>query len=133
VGSYIDPPGFRPHNDFTLGIEADGPVTHPDDPKGLGFFARRDIDHARRLLAAHGLEAKVQRKAPIFRPGDVLVVRFTDSPVSTPYTYVRSRRDWPGDGARKSDAEMADLWREGKAALIARDGQPLRAPLRVEA
>jgi hypothetical protein len=94
----------------------------PGDPAGLSWSAHDDIGRARASLARHGLEMSVQVKAPTFRPGDVLVVRF-HGPGSTPYTYVRSRRDWPGDGVRKTDAEMAGLWREGKARLIARDGQ----------
>ena len=104
-----------------VSVRATAPAPHPGDPEGLSPAARRDLASARSILATHGLEVSVRRTAPTFRPGDVLVVRFPGNP--TAYTYVRGRRDWPGDGMRKTDAEMAALWQEGKAHLVIRDGQ----------
>lgn len=65
-------------------------------------------------------------KPPTWRPGDVVVVRYT--PLGTDYTYVRGERGWPGERAAKTDAQMTSLFREGKARpVLQAGGEPFHA------
>lgn len=108
---------------------ATGGIVSPPDPfatvaPGLRLTAREvsAIRQAQAILGAHNLELTVKRRAPIWKPGDVVTIRF-NGPRSTPFTYVRGRRDWPGDGTRQSDAEVTRHWHEGRATLVMRDGE----------
>lgn len=67
--------------------------------------------------------ASVEVTAPVWLPGDVVVVRYLGNP--TPYTYVRGERDWPGDRRPKSDAEISRLYAEGRAEHVLRNGKPV--------
>lgn len=67
---------------------------------------------------------KVERlpdPAPVWKPGDVVVVRYYAD--GTPYTYVRGLHGWPGENAAaKTDAAISRLWREGRAEPVLQAG-----------
>lgn len=72
-------------------------------------------------------DSKVVAKpgVPTWKPGDVVVVHF-GGPSSTPFTYVRGSRVWPGERAgNKTDADITAWFREGKVAHVMRDGKAL--------
>jgi hypothetical protein len=75
----------------------------------------------------------VERSAQKWQPGDVVVVRYNSVPTSTPwddttpYTYVRGAKDWPGDRrASRTDAQIDQLFAEGKVTHVLRDGEPVQ-------
>lgn len=53
----------------------------------------------------------LRRAAPIWKPGDVIVVRFAASLPS--YTYVRGARNWPGDNRPAKTDHDVDMWYAG--------------------
>lgn len=65
----------------------------------------------------------IVQKAPTWKPGDVVVLRFSE--YGSEFTYVRGLKDWPGDGARKSDAEVNALKNRGLVRHVLRDGKPV--------
>lgn len=68
--------------------------------------------------------------APVWRAGDVVVVRYEGNP--TPYTYVRGSRNWPGERSPKTDAQMDALFAERAATPVLQAGgepfDPARLP-----
>lgn len=58
--------------------------------------------------------------APAWRAGDVVVVRYVSSPIA--YTYVRGARGWPGERAPKTDADMDQLFAEGRVTPVLQAG-----------
>lgn len=83
--------------------------------------AREAVDVAATLLRLTGARARIVRTAPIWRPGDVVVVRYRgdDGPA---YTYVRGAADWPGDRRPKTDAEISALYDTGKVQPVLQAG-----------
>lgn len=96
------------------GLRFDG----ADDPRGA--YAPSGVPA--RVVSVRA--TKVERlpdPAPVWKPGDVVVVRWSLG--SKPYTYVRGARTWPGDETlSKKDAEISRLWREGKAEPVLQAG-----------
>ncbi|MEU4568653.1 hypothetical protein [Micromonospora sp. NPDC023956] len=66
-------------------------------------------------------EHVLKKAAPVWQPGDVLVVRW-HGPRSRAYTYVRGMKCWPGETASKTDTEMDDLFLAGKAEPVLQTG-----------
>lgn len=77
------------------------------------------------LLMDSGFDLVLEKatpKAPTWKIGDVVVLKFPGNP--TPYTYVHDGRHFPGKTVHRSNAEMRSAWDEGAATLLVRDGKP---------
>lgn len=78
------------------------------------------LREAQQILANAGIKADIIVKAPQWKPGDVVVVRFYGN--STPYTYVRGALRWPGEHVHKTDDEITSLYNSGNATPVLQSG-----------
>ena len=95
----------------------------------LGTYPACDVEAAERVLDflnLHGFEVTVNRTAPTWQIGDVVVLRFPGN--STPYTYGFDGSQFPGRTRAVSAEAMTQAWKEGRAKLLVRDGEHFDDP-----
>jgi hypothetical protein len=63
-------------------------------------------------------------EVPTWQIGDVVVIRF-NGPGSTPYTYVRDARRWPGVTTTLTDEDVTRYVEAGIATHLVRAGEPV--------
>lgn len=66
----------------------------------------------------------MMQEVPTWQIGDVVVIRF-NGPGSTPYTYIRDARRWPGITTTLTDDDVTRYVEAGIATHLVRAGEPV--------
>lgn len=106
----------------------------PGRPSMRRLLVPRDGMRPARVFGESTLRAasSVVVLAPVWQPGDVVVVRYPGNP--TAYTYVRGAKTWPGEyAAAKTDAQINALFEEGNVEHVLRDGKPVVKAAKISA
>lgn len=113
----VSAPRFKRGQRVKLRAELGGKFAEVVDGYGVGLWQVR-VGAYNFVVSDHALE----KHAPMWLPGDVVVVRFESNPVDS-FTYVRGAVDWPGDRRpAKSDAFMDRLYLMGRLEPVLQAG-----------
>lgn len=116
----LNPEGPRPVSRVL--VDPSGPFGR-DVVRDFPLPVRDFLRNAARMAQAHGYDLVLEKqapKAPKWKRGDVVVLKFAGNP--TPYTYVHDGRRFPGITVPRTDAAMTEAWERGEATLLVRDG-----------